>query len=210
MLKHQLKIITENDEDSHIIVEDKTGNYDASTNTTGYGAPNEARADQALFAIKTNANNGVEKIYYPDNVLTATEVTVDLERNGVHLVYLASLPYLAVEPDLSLYSEGDTFYFNGALEVFINENGEKATRPITKPLEISNLSNRDTHYQLWKFELAKYKELAKIYDQFAGSKEKNPDISFFNKNRLLSQRAKNLYLAGELTASQKRTGALKL
>lgn len=38
-----------NDTDGTLIISDSTGNYDASDNTTGYGAPNPDREDLALF-----------------------------------------------------------------------------------------------------------------------------------------------------------------
>lgn len=64
------KIIQPNDCES-IVIQDTTGNYDASTNPGGYGAPNEARADikGTLFTLTepdTETTTIFQKNYLPD------------------------------------------------------------------------------------------------------------------------------------------------
>lgn len=66
-------------------VTDVTGDYDASTNPTGYGAPNEERANLALFLRSFNKlTTGDVELVIDDNDSpnTVTEWSVSLNKDG--------------------------------------------------------------------------------------------------------------------------------
>lgn len=65
---------------------DVTGDYNAVTNPTGYGAPNDAFSDFAHYALirKKNVNSVADEILALDvyNPISATNFTADRDRDG--------------------------------------------------------------------------------------------------------------------------------
>lgn len=74
---------------STVTITDNTGNYNVSTNPTGYGSPNEARANLYLKLIVTlKKSTGDELISVPAyNENTASSWTITITEDGYYEVY---------------------------------------------------------------------------------------------------------------------------
>ncbi len=73
-----------------LVVTDTTGNYDVTTNPTGYGAPNATRASLYLnLLVNLRANSGRQSVAVPSyNKNTASTWTITLAEDGWYEIYM--------------------------------------------------------------------------------------------------------------------------
>lgn len=92
-----------------VILTDNTGDYNVTTNPTGYGTPNAAFADYAHYAIirKKNVNSVADEVLTLDayNPITDTVFEADRETDGW---------YEGVKLNIPIWDAGDT-YTGGSL-----------------------------------------------------------------------------------------------
>ena len=96
--------------DTHIATfNDDTGVYNVATNIGGYGAPNPDRAGLALVVSTVRVSGQMEVVKWSDPI-SDTSFDYDFFSDGVHDVYLCSIPFEAGAYDVTLMSEGFVFY----------------------------------------------------------------------------------------------------
>lgn len=97
------------DRGNHIItMSDDTGVYNVTTNPTGYGAPNEERANLPLI-LSVKQKDSTERIQW-GNPITDTSLTFDFLNDGVYNIYLCAIEFEAGAYDPTLMSLGRVFY----------------------------------------------------------------------------------------------------
>lgn len=92
--------VTESQDGTIVYVNDETGDYDASSNTGGYGAPNTERTDLALIILgKYKASTGDTSFSfaaYDPEIVTQFSVT-GLDTDGRHEYKVYSVPRSGTE-----------------------------------------------------------------------------------------------------------------
>ena len=91
---------------------DTTGVYHVTNNPTGYGAPNEERANLALV-ISTRVSTKLGENVQFDDPLTDSAFNYVFTSDNSYDVYLCGLP-IEASPDVSLLAEGYVYYDSDA------------------------------------------------------------------------------------------------
>lgn len=118
-----------NDTAGTLVIEDSTGNYNASTNPTGYGTPNPDRADLALFLrAYNNRYNGESDV--TGELLTATADDSDPTAVTEWTLTLADDGWIkATIYGVKIYDEAVSFEVG---EIVWNDSLNKLERILTK------------------------------------------------------------------------------
>lgn len=119
-----------------VVITDTTGNYNASTNPTGYGAPNDARSILYLqLLVNLRKSTGREVITVPSyNQNTASSWTITITEDGWYEVYLFGC---------QAWGAGFTYGLNAiAFDV--------ATNKFYQSIQAANHNNAVTNATWWK------------------------------------------------------------
>lgn len=112
-----------------VTITDDTGNYSATNNTTGYGAPNATRASRALFVNRYYSENGIQKVASVATVgdsdpTTDSSWAFTYTKDECYAIALLSIDALSIEPSVSGYSAGEYYYNTVKQKIFQNNGGE--------------------------------------------------------------------------------------
>lgn len=120
-----------------IYVTDKTGEYDATTNPGGWGAPNQNQYESCLVCLVVAKKSDGDLLFtpisptvpyvYDDGVANSYERTFEVKNitDSVLEVYIIRLPVSTDQinyVDGGTIAEGDHFYFSG--EIYKRDGGE--------------------------------------------------------------------------------------
>jgi hypothetical protein len=169
-----------------IFVKDATGEYNATTNPTGWGTPNQNLNESCLVCLVSRKDSGGDQISGPispsahfvyDALATnATEKSFEIEwiNDGVVDVVLVRLPVTLDGTnyvDTGVVTEGDFYYYNGDVYQFVDSVGvlvEDWSVLITEGGLIRDICNDVATPML----AIKAQE---IYKQYVDEREKDPD-----------------------------------
>jgi hypothetical protein len=195
-----LKLLTQIASDvKDLFITDKTGEYDASDNTGGWGAPNPELNQSALLAqVVYKASTGdvsLEAVGSPIRYNPAASNTDESQfqftyvNDGYHIHYLMRLP-ASNDGSFTLegfgINEGDYFYFIPQSDVYVKQSGENVlVTDYTVLIGDSNIS-QSLCEDLWLGELTV--ERSSLYLQYREDRNSGCDISSqFQELRALTE-----------------------